>query len=77
MFAKDAPAEQRAAAREDLEVLACILTCAFKLARRLHNSGALVDLAPIQTLRDQVENALVESRPPAGDALDALAIGRE
>jgi hypothetical protein len=43
VFAKDAPAEQRAAAREDLEVLACILTCAFKLARRLHNAGALVD----------------------------------
>lgn len=77
MFTKGVPAEQVAAAREDLEVLACVLTCAFKLARRLHNSGALVDLAPIQTLRDQVENALVESRPPAGDALDALAMGRE
>lgn len=72
MFAPGTTEEQREAAREDLAVLACLLTCALSLARRLHNAGALVDLAPIQEARDRVENSLVESRRAAPDPLAAL-----
>lgn len=72
MFAPGATAEQRELAREDLEVLACLLTCALNLARRLHNAGVLIDLAPIQEARDRVENALIDGGRGPPDPLSTL-----
>jgi hypothetical protein len=68
--AADAPADPFE--EDDLEVLACMLTCALHLARRLHNGGALIDLAQIQLIRDQIENARIERRRVVVDPLAPL-----